>query len=199
MPSRAILTRIVAILTACGLSLAAAGCARKQAHAAPPAPAPAPSSAAAARPMTAAPDTTASPPVETAASPPVLPAASTPPPVPVPASRLPAPRRPAGERSTTEAEAELPEHPAAPQISPQLSPSDQASYKRRTGEDISVAERNLQQASGRQLSAAQQDLVEKIRSFLAQSRDASTGGDWARAQNLAQKARLLSIELLNSL
>jgi hypothetical protein len=49
------------------------------------------------------------------------------------------------------------------------------------------------------LSAAQQDLVEKIRSFVSQSRDASKSGDWARAQNLAQKARLLSIELLNSL
>ena len=41
-------------------------------------------------------------------------------------------------------------------------------------------------------------LVEKIRSFLAQSLDASKSGDWARAQNLAQKARLLSTELINS-
>ena len=52
---------------------------------------------------------------------------------------------------------------------------------------------------GKALSAAQQDLAEKIRSFLAQSRDASKGGDWARAQNLSQKARLLSVELINSL
>jgi len=49
------------------------------------------------------------------------------------------------------------------------------------------------------LNAAQQDLVGKIRSFADQSRDASKAGDWARAQNLAQKARLLSVELLNSL
>jgi hypothetical protein len=40
--------------------------------------------------------------------------------------------------------------------------------------------------------------VGKIRSFLSQSRDASKDGDWARAQNLAQKARLLSNELINS-
>jgi hypothetical protein len=57
----------------------------------------------------------------------------------------------------------------------------------------------LAQANGKQLSAGQQDLEEKIRSFLVQSRDASKSGDWARAQNLAQKARLLSVELVNSL
>ena len=32
----------------------------------------------------------------------------------------------------------------------------------------------------------------------AQARDAGKSGDWTRAQNLAQKARLLSIELANS-
>jgi hypothetical protein len=42
-------------------------------------------------------------------------------------------------------------------------------------------------------------LVEKIRSFLGQSRDAGKGGDWVRAQNLSQKARLLSAELIASL
>ena len=71
--------------------------------------------------------------------------------------------------------------------------------QRRTNEDISVAEKNLQQATGKQLSAAQHDLYEKIQGFLAQSREASKAGDLARAQNLAQKARLLSVELVNSL
>ena len=65
-------------------------------------------------------------------------------------------------------------------------------------DDTTTAEKNLQETSGKQLNAAQQDLVGKIRSFLAQSRDASKDGDWARAQNLAQKARLLSAELINS-
>lgn len=49
------------------------------------------------------------------------------------------------------------------------------------------------------MSAAQKDLVEKISSFLEQSRDAVKTGDWTRAQNLAQKARLLSLELVSSL
>jgi len=34
---------------------------------------------------------------------------------------------------------------------------------------------------------------------VSQSQDASKAGDWARAQNLAQKARVLSVELVDSL
>jgi hypothetical protein len=150
--------------------------------------------------MTVAPDTDASPPAETVAAPPSLPAATATPPatVTIPPPKPVPPRRPAGEQAPAEAESELSAHPPAPQISPQLSPGDQASYERKTGEDTTIAEKNLQETSGKQLNAAQQDLVGKIRSFVSQSRDASKDGDWARAQNLAQKARLLSVELINS-
>jgi hypothetical protein len=150
--------------------------------------------------MNIAPDTDASPPPETVEAPPALPAAPAPPPatVTIPAPKPVAPRRQSGEQQPADAESEQPAHPPAPQISPQLSPSDQASYERKTGEDTSTAEKNLQEIGGKQLNAAQQDLVGKIRSFLSQSRDASKGGDWARALNLAQKARLLSAELINS-
>jgi hypothetical protein len=150
--------------------------------------------------MTVAPDTDASPPTEIVAAPPTLPTAAAPPPAPVtvaPARPAP-PRRSSGEQAPAEAESDQSAHPPAPQISPQLSPGDQASYERRTVEDTNVAEKNLQETSGKQLSAAQQDLVGKIRSFLSQSHDASKDGDWVRAQNLAQKARLLSVELINS-
>jgi hypothetical protein len=34
---------------------------------------------------------------------------------------------------------------------------------------------------------------------LSQSDEASKAGDWSRAQNLSQKARLLSVELVDSL
>lgn len=150
--------------------------------------------------MSVAPDTDASPPIETVAAPPTLPPTLAPPPAQVTVSppKPAPPRRSAGEQQPAEAESEQAAHPPAPQISPQLSPSDQATYKRKTGEDTSVAEKNLQETSGKQLNAAQLDIVGKIRSFLSQSRDASKDGDWARAQNLAQKARLLSIELINS-
>jgi len=148
--------------------------------------------------MNVAPDTDATPPPETVDAPPTLPPA----PTPTPETVTVAPPKPVPPRSPREAsietEAEQPVHPPAPQISPQLSPSDQATYERKTVEDSAAAEKNLLQTSGKQLNAAQQDLVGKIRSFLSQARDASKDGDWARAQNLAQKARLLSEELIGS-
>jgi hypothetical protein len=185
-------------LAAWCLSLFAAGCARTHVQAsAPVAAPPAPSVSEADRPMTIAPDTDATPPLETTPAPPVVTAEEpATPPISIPAPQAaPNPRKPQEPPVVTE----LPSRRPAPVIAPQLSPGDQASYERKTGEDMGVAERNLQGTQGKQLSAGQQDIVDKVRSFLAQARDASKAGDWARAQNLAQKARLLSIELINSL
>lgn len=149
--------------------------------------------------MTTAPDTDATPPTDVAASPPpAIPAPPTPAAsVAIPTQPAPAPRRPTEGQPPSEAES-APRQPAL-QITPYLNPGDEASYQRKTADDLAVAQKNLDQTAGKQLSAAQQDLVAKITSFSAQSRDASKSGDWVRAQNLAQKARLLSIELLNSL
>ena len=201
MPSR-FHSRIVLALLACSLSLVIAGCEGKDIRASAPAAAPAPAPAQADRPMTTAPDTDATPPTEVAAAPPPsIPA----PPGSVPSVAIPAttpapiPRRPSEGQSSIEGDVGSAARRPALQITPELSPGDQASYERNTADDLAVAEKNLGQATGKQLSAAQQDLVAKITSFASQSRDASKGGDWARAQNLAQKARLLSVELLNSL
>jgi len=197
MPGPDLRIRDMAMVLVCLLSLAGSGCSHKNVHAAAPAPtAPAPANE---RPMTIAPDTNATPPEAPPASVPVVPAATTAPQsVTIPETKpAPSPRKPATVQP--EQPSEQPSHAPAPQISLQISPGDQANLERKTADDISIAEKNLQQASGKQLNAAQQDLVEKIRSFLDQSRDASKGGDWARAQNLAQKARLLSEELVNSL
>jgi hypothetical protein len=148
--------------------------------------------------MTIAPDTDATPPMDAEMAPPVIQAGSTPPaPVVIAPTTPPAPKR-RPEEHAAQPDQQPAEHPA-PQISPQISATDQSIYARKTSEDISAAERNLQQTNGKKLSAAQQDLADKIRSFVAQSRDASKSGDWNRAQNLAQKARLLANELLNSL
>jgi len=201
MPSR-FHNRIALVLLACSLSLVIAGCEGKDIRASAPAAAPAPAPAQADRPMTTAPDTDATPPTEVAAAPPPsIPA----PPGSVPSVAIPAttpapiPRRPSEGQSSIEGDVGSAARRPALQITPELSPGDQASYERNTADDLAVAEKNLGQATGKQLSAAQQDLVAKITSFASQSRDASRGGDWARAQNLAQKARLLSVELLNSL
>jgi hypothetical protein len=197
---RAAGVRNSALLVACGLAIFAGGCARGNVHAAAPVTAPpTPTLSETERPMTIAPDTDATPPVETAAQaaqPPVV-AEEPAEPVNIPETKnTPAPRKP--PEPVAEAAAEPPARPAAPLISPQLSPGDQASYERKTGEDIGVAEKNLQAAQGKRLNAVQQDLVDKIRNWVAQARDASKTCDWTRAQNLAQKARSLSIELTNS-
>jgi outer membrane biosynthesis protein TonB len=190
MPSRPIDAPVAAAaaLVLCALTVGLGGCNHKVQAAAPvaSAPAPTPKQPPAVTPAPDLPKETDTPPATDS-----LPVTTTPPPAP--------PHKSTPKKSETSAEpAEQPTRPPAPQISPQLSADDQASYERKTNEDISEAEKNLGQAAGKQLNAAQQDLEEKIRSFLGQSRDASKTGDWARALNLAQKARLLSIELVNS-
>ena len=119
-----------------------------------------------------------------------------PPEQPVPAvADQPRPRAP------VEAEAVVPKAEPEPepiQIAPELSAKDQAAAVRTTTDDIRVAERNLQVAYGRQLNASQNDLVGKIAGFLAQAHEAIRTGDWVRAQNLAQKAQVLSVQLVKS-
>jgi hypothetical protein len=140
------------------------------------------------------------PPVAAQTPAPDIPASSsTPPPIVAPAAKpAPKPQKPAPEPEPSSV-AEDHARPPAPQISPQLSESDKANYQRGTAEDIEVAKRNLNQAKGKRLNAQQADLTDKIRSFLDQSSNAAKEGDLARAKNLAQKARLLSVELVNSL
>ncbi len=112
----------------------------------------------------------------------------------------PAPRRPApSPKENSDQTQNQPQKPAAPQMSQQLSPADQVVYQRNTNGDIAAAEKNLQQVKGREINAAQHDLVEKIQGFLTQARDAIRESDWVRARNLAQKAFVLSVELANSL
>jgi hypothetical protein len=129
-------------------------------------------------------------------NPPAVPPEVTPPAEPVPTvGGQPRPRAP------VEVEAAKPKpepEPQPPQIAPQLSAKAQAAAVRSTTDDIRVAERNLQTAYGRQLNASQSDLVEKIAGFLGQAHEAIRTGDWVRAQNLAQKAQVLSAQLVKS-
>ena len=185
----------------CALPFVLTGCEPKTVKAGPPvatAPAAEPSDA---KPLAnIAPDTDALPPPENVPTPP-NPAATAVAPLPVePAQTKPAPpaRKPPVE-SAADSAPEQPARVAPPQISPQLSPGDQASLQHKTQDDIGAAQKNLQQSSGRVLSAGQKDLVDKIQSFLTQSTEAGKAGDWSRAQNLSQKARLLSVELVDSL
>ncbi len=101
------------------------------------------------------------------------------------------PRKPAADPSPAA-------HPATPVISPQISAGDQAAYEHRINENINTAERNLKQASAHQFNATQKDMAEKIRGFIDQAQEAMQASDWTRAQNLSQKAQVLSGELVNS-
>jgi hypothetical protein len=107
--------------------------------------------------------------------------------------------KPAAPPPKPKPEVSAPVKTPAPQISPQISVADQAAYEQKTNENIAGAEKNLQTASGHSLNSAQNDLVEKIKVFMDQARDAVKEADLARAQNLSQKAYLLSVELVNSL
>jgi type IV secretory pathway VirB10-like protein len=129
---------------------------------------------------------------ETASEPapePFPPVAPEPANLPSPVPARPAPAEPARPRT----------EPEPPQISPQLSPQDQADAMRHTNDDIRTAEKNLQRANGKKLDASQTDLVGKVQGFLSQAHEAILANDWVRARNLALKAQVLSAELVKSL
>ena len=190
MPSRTHRKSLGFAALACALALSSAGCQKRTVQAAPPvviAPAPVDTPPA------------SQPERETKPGPvPEIPPSTNPAPSPTPPPK-PAPRKPAPPPKETPEPEPAPPKPAAPQMSVQLSPEELAKYQRSTNEDIATAEKNLQQAYGRDLNAAQHDLVEKIRSFLGQAREGIRESDWVRARNLAQKARVLSVDLVNSL
>ena len=85
------------------------------------------------------------------------------------------------------------------QIAPQLTPAETNAAQQQTAQSLSVAERNIGAVEGKTLNATQQDLASKVRSFMAEARDAANSGDWARARNAAKKAEVLSQELAGSL
>lgn len=183
--------RVTLALLLLGVALFASGCKKRTVQAAPP--------VLVAQPAPTQPEPEAKQP-EAKPEP-----ASTTPTTPAPTPAAPKPTSPRtttpAKPAPTPAPEPAPAAPkvAAPQISPRLSPAEVAEYQKKTEEAIAAAERNLQRSYGRRLNAAQTDLVEKIRGFLAQAHEASRAADWVRARNLAEKAQVLSVELVNSL
>jgi hypothetical protein len=108
-------------------------------------------------------------------------------------------RPPAPRRATATAEPEPePTKPEAPQISPQLSPEEKSRAQTSTDADIRAAQQVLDTAARHTLNATQQDMSDKITSFLSQAREAISVADWLSAKSLAQKAHLLADELVRS-
>jgi hypothetical protein len=106
------------------------------------------------------------------------------------------PRAGAGPGATTGNDAEKQE---APTIAPQLTPQESAVARQQTMQSLSIAEKNLEAARGKNLNAAQSDLISKIRNFIKDAGEAAQITDWSRARSLAKKAQVLSEELAGSL
>jgi len=177
------------LLSLCAIALATAGCASKQiVRAAPPSVSTPPPDITEPMPPPETPQ-----PAKAEEEPPPVDASPVPPLVP---AKRPAPPRPLPPKTDT-AES-TPPKPAPPQISPQMSARDLAATKTNTTKSITAAEQNLQMANGKQLNAAQKDLADKISGFLDEAHEAIMGDDWVRAQNLAEKARVLSLELVKA-
>ena len=81
------------------------------------------------------------------------------------------------------------------QLTPGMSKELELHNRETTSRLLATTDANLKSISGRQLTPAQQGLLDQIRSYIRQSRQASDSGDLARAQILAYKAHLLSDEL----
>jgi outer membrane biosynthesis protein TonB len=85
--------------------------------------------------------------------------------------------------------------PATPQLSASMPHDKVIHQKLNTNQLLEATDYNLKSIS-RTLSADEQAMLQHIRSYMQQSRDASKEGDTERAYNLALKAHLLSDELI---
>lgn len=109
---------------------------------------------------------------------------------------------PAPEKPTEKAESQPPKtvipeggtQPATPQLS--TVPTDQKIHqKMNTNQLLEATDYNLKSIS-RTLNADEQAMLQHIRSYMQQARDAAKDADTERAYNLALKAHLLSDELI---
>jgi len=82
-------------------------------------------------------------------------------------------------------------------ITPGLSQQQVSKQMQDTDRLLNSAESKLKAISSRQLSSTQQDTVTQIKSYMEQSKAAANAGDIQRAFNLANKADLLSADLLS--
>jgi hypothetical protein len=116
---------------------------------------------------------------------------------PLPSGRAVPPKpRPAASPSSTPSPSPAKRDP--PEIVPELTTQESAALRSETEQSLGAADRNLTAATGKTMNTVQTDLASKVRSFIAEAREAGQSGDWARARNLAKKAQLLSDELIGS-
>lgn len=156
----------------------------------PPAPEPQPPAPAASEPNRPEPESAP----ETANVPAATPAKPKPKPRQPVAKKTPPPEKPAEKQPAKTVVPEGGSQPATPQITASMSPESVVHQKFNTAQLLEATDSTLKGIS-RALSADEQAMVQHIRSYMQQSRDASKEGDTERAYNLALKAHLLSDEL----
>ena len=81
------------------------------------------------------------------------------------------------------------------QLAPAVNPVQAQSQRANTVSLLAAADANLKRVTGRQLTPAQQSMVDEITTYMRQAKAAQASADTNRAQTLAHKARLLSEEL----
>jgi hypothetical protein len=85
--------------------------------------------------------------------------------------------------------------PAA-QIVPGMTPAEATRQRRNAEQLLGSTDNLLKQLAGRTLDARQQETVGQIRNYMDGARSALKEGDTRRASTLAQKAHLLSEDLV---
>ena len=116
----------------------------------------------------------------------------------------PAPTAPPPATAQVPSPTEPPKPPEpAPELGPNITDQEKARAQESANDLMNRTDNNLKLAQDKALSKgfnpSQKDLLERSHSFLKQAHAAAQTGDWARASNLAQKAFLLSEDLLHSL
>lgn len=86
-----------------------------------------------------------------------------------------------------------------PVLSPQLGREDEDRLKQEANGKIQRAEQALQQIDQRKLAKDRQETYATIRSFIASAREALSARDFPKASNLAEKAQILTDDLLRTL
>ena len=81
------------------------------------------------------------------------------------------------------------------QLTPAINPAQAKSQRANTASLLAATDANLKRVAGRQLTPAQQSMVDEINTYMRQAKAAAASADTNRAQTLAYKARLLSDEL----
>ena len=123
---------------------------------------------------------------------------NTPPPTPAPTKPKTKKSRPS-KKVVVPPEPEKTPEPAKPEpdasINAPMTNAQAERQKQQTSNLLGSAENNLNNLH-RSLSGDEQQMVAQIRNYIAQSRKAMTDGDLERAYNLANKANLLSTELV---